>query len=96
VTSQGLRGLRSSIRWVAWVQGWLYDRLDRREARRVRIAGWSQTGVDTWFVQLDESAAKPDPSQRTATVTLTVRGKDGQPHPTRPIGCAATWRTTTA
>lgn len=63
------------------VRGWLYDRRDRLEARRVRMAGWSQTGVNTWFVQLDESAANPDPSLRTATVTVSVRGKDGQPSP---------------
>jgi hypothetical protein len=49
------------------VQGWLYDRLGRRAARRAELAGWSRGGVDTWTVHL----AGPD-SDPGATVTLVT------------------------
>jgi hypothetical protein len=61
------------------VQGWLYDRADRREARRVDRAGWSAGGVDTWTAQL--GPCDPDAPQRSATVAVTVCGKDGTPSP---------------
>ena len=51
----------------AAVQGWLYDRAARREARRADLAGWSRGGVDTWRVHL----AGPD-SDPGATVTLVT------------------------
>jgi acylphosphatase len=49
------------------VQGWLYDRAARREARRADLAGWSAGGVDTWTVHL----AGPD-TDPAAVVTLVT------------------------
>lgn len=66
----------ASATLAARSQGWLYDQRDRREARRAELAGWSQTGVDTWVATL---AALAGPPQRTATVTVTVCGRDGEP-----------------
>jgi hypothetical protein len=63
------------------VQGWLYERRGRLDARRIRMLGWSQTGVDTWIVQAEEAASLPDPTERTATVTVTVCDRNGQPSP---------------
>lgn len=45
------------------------------------MLGWSQTGVDTWIVRAEEPAAMPDQGERTATVTLTVCNRNGQPSP---------------
>lgn len=64
---QGRRGL----------QGWLYDRRDHWERRRIERAGWSQTGVDTWVVRL----ADPHLSDRAATVTIAVCDRSGKPSP---------------
>jgi hypothetical protein len=45
------------------VQGWIYDRRDRLELKRVQRSGWSQTGVATWRVGLaQEPAAAIRPS----------------------------------
>src|SRR6266498_3070746 len=65
------------------VQGWLYDQLDRREARRADLAGWSRGGVDTWSVRIAEpgSPAKTDAPEHAAAVTVTVCDKHGQPSP---------------
>jgi hypothetical protein len=49
------------------VQGWLYDRADRREARRADLAGWSRGGVDTWTVRL--AGPGSDPAATVAVVT---------------------------
>lgn len=63
----GLQGRRAA-------QGWLYDELNRREARRADRAGWSRYGVDTWTVRLvaPDDEAVLDVIQRPATVTVTV------------------------
>jgi hypothetical protein len=53
------------------VQGWVYDRMDRREARRAELAGWSRGGVDTWTVHLAGPDSAPD-----ATVTLVTPSPD--------------------
>lgn len=53
------------------VQGWLYDRAARREARRSDLSGWSSTGVDAWMVHLAGPDSDPD-----ATVTLVTRSPD--------------------
>jgi len=53
------------------VQGWLYDRTDRREARRADLAGWSRGGVDTWRVHLGGPDSDPG-----ATVTLVTSGPE--------------------
>jgi hypothetical protein len=45
--------------------------MDRREARRADLAGWSAGGVDTWTVHL----AGPD-SDPGATVTLVTSSPD--------------------
>ncbi len=65
------------------VQGWLYDQLDRREARRADLAGWSRGGVDTWSVRIAEPGcpAKTDAPEHAAAVTVTVCDKHGQPSP---------------
>jgi hypothetical protein len=61
------------------VQAWLYDQRERRAGRRAELAGWSQTGVDTWIVQLAAAAAPADPAQRSATGTVTDCGRDSEP-----------------
>jgi hypothetical protein len=61
------------------VQGWLYARRARVDAARIRMLGWSQTGVDTWIVQAEEPAALASPAERTATVTLRVCDRNGRP-----------------
>ena len=57
------------------VQGWLYDRMDRRAARRSELAGWSRGGVDTRTVRLAGPGSDPD-----ALVTLVT----SSPRPGRP------------
>jgi hypothetical protein len=57
------------------VQGWLYDRMDRRAARRSELAGWSRGGVDTWTVRLAGPGSDPG-----ALVTLVrVIARPGRP-----------------
>lgn len=63
------------------VQGWLADQRERMEGRRARRAGWSVSGVNTWNVQLTEPEGKPDPFERSSTVTLTICGRHGEPSP---------------
>jgi len=53
------------------VQGWLYDRMDRREAKRAELAGWSRGGIDTWTVHLAGPGSDPN-----ATVTLVTSSPD--------------------
>jgi hypothetical protein len=45
--------------------------MDRREARRAELAGWSRGGVDTWTVHLAGPDSAPD-----ATVTLVTPSPD--------------------
>jgi hypothetical protein len=48
-------------------QGWLYDRMDRRAARRSELAGWSRRGADTWTVHLAGPGSDPDASVTVVT-----------------------------
>src|SRR5258708_13508797 len=55
-------------------QGWIYDRRDRMELKRVTRAGWSSTGVNTWQVGL-ANKAETDSDGRPVTVTVLVLNK---------------------
>jgi hypothetical protein len=63
------------------VQGWLYARLDRIEARRAERGTWSRYGVDTWAVRLAEPGdeAVLDAAGQSAVLSITLVDHRGQP-----------------
>lgn len=62
------------------VQGWVYDRLDRMEVKRVTRAGWSAAGVNTWRVEVADEP-QTDSDGRPVTVTIAVLSNKGEPSP---------------